>query len=78
MFEQIKTEMGNTPIRIEYAGGRIKCGVVIDYMELEKVDIGNWKFISYNNLSNYERTENPHLVEKIEERNIISIDILLK
>lgn len=78
MFEQIKAEMGAMPIRIEYNNGKVKCGVIVDYIEQENADIGSWKFIPYNNLTEYESTENPGLIERIEEAGIASIDMALK
>lgn len=78
MFEQIKSEIGNVPIRIEYTNGRVKCGVIIDYMEQDRMEISNWKFVPFNNLGNYERTENPALIETIDESAVVSIDMMLK
>ena len=78
MFEQIKSEIGNTPIRIEYVSGKVRCGVILDYIDEDRNDIGNWKFIPFNNLTKFETTEDPKLIERIEEKNVVSIDMILK
>ena len=78
MLEQIKSEIGNTPVKVEYIGGKVKCGVIIDHIEKSLSDIGNWKFITFNNLLAYELTEDPSLIEKLEENSIVSIDMMLR
>lgn len=78
MFEQIKLEIENTPVKLEYLNGKVKFGVIINYIEKEINEIKNWKFVSFNNLPAYNITENPALIENLEKEKIVSIDMMLK
>lgn len=82
MFEQLKFEMGlsDIPVRIEFVNGKVKYGIIVDYVEKEatEIEINDLKFISYNDLSKYENTENPVFIEKLKENSVRSIDMILK
>ena len=80
MFEQIKFEMGisEVPVKIEFLNGKVKYGIIIDYIEQERFDIQNVKFIPFNDLTMYENTENPRFIEKLQENSVRSIDMILK